>query len=187
MRGRNGGSSSLIDCLIVSVVLGAVLGILGGVLSGVLKALGGLLTLIGNDMGGGVSDLGVVLGVVGIVGVVLAILGILVGVLHKVSGDRVGVISDVIAIARARRTGQEAPTHQPTVPALVPRSLCWVRGLLPAGEGADWWAEVTSCLAETRDRGQQLRYARSYRRAALQLLWTSWALHLRSSRYRELS
>jgi hypothetical protein len=32
-------------------------------------------------------------------------------------------------------------------------SLRGVRGLLPGGEGTGWWAEVTSCLAETPDPG----------------------------------
>lgn len=37
-------------------------------------------------------------------------------------------------------------------PALGPSSLRWVRSLLPGEEGAAWWAEVISCLAETPTR-----------------------------------
>jgi hypothetical protein len=64
-------------------------------------------------------------------------------------------------------------------PALAPRSLCWVRSLLPSEEGRAWWAEVTSCLAETPDPGQHRQYVRSYRRSVPQVVWTSWTLHVR--------
>jgi hypothetical protein len=36
-------------------------------------------------------------------------------------------------------------------PALGPSSLRWIRGLLPGEARTGWWAEVTSCLAETPD------------------------------------
>jgi uncharacterized protein DUF4383 len=63
--------------------------------------------------------------------------------------------------------------------ALGPSSLRWVRGLLPGEEGTAWWAEVTSCLAETPDPGQRRQYVRSYRRSVPQLVWTSWTLPVR--------
>jgi hypothetical protein len=63
--------------------------------------------------------------------------------------------------------------------ALDPRSLRWARGLLPGDEGAAWWAEVTSCLAETPDPGERRRYVRSYRRSVPQLVWTSWTPQVR--------
>ena len=44
-------------------------------------------------------------------------------------------------------------------PALGPSSLRWVRGLLSGEEGTGWWAEVTSCLAETPDPGQRRQRA----------------------------
>jgi Domain of unknown function (DUF4383) len=60
-------------------------------------------------------------------------------------------------------------------PALGPKSLRWIRSLLPGEEGTAWWAEVTSCLAETPDPRQRRQYVRSYCRSVPQLLWTSWA------------
>lgn len=58
------------------------------------------------------------------------------------------------------------------------RALRWVRGLLPGEEGAAWWAEVTSCLAETPDPGPRCRYVRSYCRSVPQLVWTSWTAQI---------
>jgi len=46
--------------------------------------------------------------------------------------------------------------------ALGPWSLRWVRSLLPGEEDTGWWAEVTSCLAETPDSGQRGQYERSF-------------------------
>jgi hypothetical protein len=63
-------------------------------------------------------------------------------------------------------------------PALGPRSLRWVRSLLPGEEGTAWWAEVTSCLAEASDPGQRRRYVRSYYRSVPRLLWTSWTAQI---------
>jgi hypothetical protein len=65
-------------------------------------------------------------------------------------------------------------------PAPAPRSLGWVRGLLPAEEGTAWWAEVTSCVAEISDPGERRRYLRSYRQSIPQLIWTSWTSEVRS-------
>jgi hypothetical protein len=65
-------------------------------------------------------------------------------------------------------------------PAPALRSLGWVRGLLPAAEGTAWWAEVTSCVAETSDPGERRRYLRSYRQSIPQLVWTSWTSEVRS-------
>jgi hypothetical protein len=62
---------------------------------------------------------------------------------------------------------------------LAPRSLRWVRGLLPGAEGKAWWAEVISCLAEAPDSGERRRYVRSYRRSVPRLVWTSWTPQVR--------
>lgn len=69
----------------------------------------------------------------------------------------------------------------------TPRTLRWVCGLLPRGEGAAWLAEVRSCLAEAQDEDERRRHIRGYRRAVPRLVWTSWALHLRGSGSRTLS
>ena len=61
----------------------------------------------------------------------------------------------------------------------VPRSLRWIRGLLPGAEGEAWLAEVISCLAETPDSGERRQYVRSYRRSAPRLVWTSWTAQVR--------
>src|SRR5205085_1984337 len=61
----------------------------------------------------------------------------------------------------------------------APRSLRWIRGLLPGAEGEAWWAEVISCLAETPDSGERRQYVRSYRRSAPRLMWTSWTPQVR--------
>ena len=74
-------------------------------------------------------------------------------------------------------TGVLPAAPRPT-PAL--KSLSWVRGLLPAEEGTAWWAEVTSCVAETSDPGERRRYLRSYRQSIPQLVWTSWTSEVRS-------
>ncbi len=79
------------------------------------------------------------------------------------------------------------PEHLRAVPTLAPKTLRWVRGLLPGDEGAAWLAEMTSCLAEAHDKGERRRYVRSYRRGVPQLIWTSWAVHLGGSRSRTLS
>jgi len=64
-------------------------------------------------------------------------------------------------------------------PVRGPSSLLWVGSLLPREEGTAWWAEVTSCLAETSDPDQRRRYVRSYRRSVPQLVWTSWTSQVR--------
>lgn len=64
--------------------------------------------------------------------------------------------------------------------APAPRSLRWTRGLLPGEEGAAWWAEVMSCLAETPDPDERRRYLRSYRQSVPQLVWTSWTSQVRA-------
>jgi hypothetical protein len=62
---------------------------------------------------------------------------------------------------------------------LAPRSLRWVRGLLPGAEGQAWWAEVISCLAETPDSSERRQYVRSYRKSVPRLVWTSWTPQVR--------
>lgn len=64
----------------------------------------------------------------------------------------------------------------------APTSLRWVPGLLPREEGMAWWAELTSCLAETTDPGERRCYLRSYRRSVPQLVWTSWTSPVRQAR-----
>ncbi|MDQ3765045.1 MAG: hypothetical protein M3460_27125 [Actinomycetota bacterium] len=59
--------------------------------------------------------------------------------------------------------------------------------LLPSNEAAAWLAEVTSCLAETHEEGEQYRYLRSYRRSVPRLVWTSWTLRLTAPRRRKPS
>lgn len=133
------------------------------------------------DVGGGLGGGGLV--VVSLVG------GVVAGV---VSGVVVGLVVGLVAVGlgvsvRRWRRGSPDPASLPTVPPLAPRTLRWVRGLLPSDEGAAWLAEVTSCLAEVRDKGERRRYVRSYRRGVPQLIWTSWALHVSGSRSRKLS
>jgi uncharacterized protein DUF4383 len=64
-------------------------------------------------------------------------------------------------------------------PAMGLSSLHWVGGLLPSEERSAWWAEVTSCLAETSDPNKRRQYVRSYRRSVPQLVWTSWTSQVR--------
>jgi hypothetical protein len=113
--------------------------------------------------------------------------GLFVGVLGSLLGSLLGGVLGVVRVL-ARRPGSRTLARGHTVPPLAaPRSLRWVRGVLPDGEGAAWLAEVSSCLAETRNRGKRRRYLRSYRRNVPRLIWTSWTEHLSKSRSRELS
>ncbi|MGH3926921.1 MAG: hypothetical protein ACRDS9_14325 [Pseudonocardiaceae bacterium] len=98
----------------------------------------------------------------------------------------IGVVGRVVKVGQRR--GAQVPAHLRTLAHLAaPRSLRWARDLLPGDEGTAWLAEVASCLAEARDKRERRRYVRSYRRGVLRLIWTSWVLHLSSSRSRELS
>jgi hypothetical protein len=142
----------------------------------------GLVGLVVGVLGGGILVVCVfvvlVLDVLG--GAVIGVLGDLLGGL--LSGVRV-CVDGVLA----RRPGSRAPARGHTVPLLAaPRSLRWVRGVLPDGEGATWLAEVSSCLAEAATKSERHRYVRSYRRTVPQLIWTSWAEHLSASHRREL-
>ena len=78
-------------------------------------------------------------------------------------------------------SGRQADQGPPLSPAPGPRSLRWVPGLLPGGEGKAWWAEVTSCLAETADPYQRRQYVRSYQREVPRLVWTSWTPQVRGA------
>ncbi|HSL07579.1 MAG TPA: hypothetical protein VK887_06335 [Pseudonocardiaceae bacterium] len=112
--------------------------------------------------------------------------GIVAGIgVVAVGGLLLVVVSVVVEVGQRR--GAQVPAHLRAVSPLAPRTLRWVRGLLPGDEGAAWLAEVTSCLDEARDKGERRRYVRSYRRKVPQLIWTSWALHLGGSRSRTLS
>ena len=92
------------------------------------------------------------------------------------SGHRVLVAGDG-EILGGRRDRQVTARFRSGL-ALGPRSLWWVGSLLPS-EGRAWWAEVTSCLAETPDPGQRRQYVRSYRRSVPQVVWTSWMPQVR--------
>lgn len=78
-------------------------------------------------------------------------------------------------------SGRQAGEGRPLGPAPGPRSLRWVPGLLPGEEGKAWWAEVTSCLAETADSHQRRQYVRSYQREVPRLVWTSWTPQVRGA------
>lgn len=124
----------------------------------------------------------VVGGVVGvaIVGVAIVGVGVVVG---GVAIGGVGVVDGVSKLVRERRLA----AHLRAIPPLAPRTLRWVRGLLPGDEGAAWLAEVGSCLTETTDEGERRRYVRSYCRGVPRLIWTSWTEHLSASHRRTLS
>lgn len=79
-------------------------------------------------------------------------------------------------------SGHRALGSAATASDSAPVSLSWVPGLLPGEEGRAWWAEVTSCLAETADPGERRRFLRSYRRSVPQLVWTSWTSGVRHAR-----
>lgn len=123
-----------------------------------------------------------------------AVVGVVDGVIGFLLGFVVGGIGGVIAVAVTvvggveigERRGTQVSAHLRSVPPIAPRTLRWVRGLLPSDEGAAWLAEVTSCLAETHDKGERRRYVRSYRRGVPWLIWTSWVLHLSGSQSRDL-
>jgi Domain of unknown function (DUF4383) len=95
------------------------------------------------------------------------------------SGHRVFVAGGTGILGGFGLRDQQATTRCRPAPTLAPSSLRWVRNLLPGKEGAAWWAEVTSCLAETPDPGERRHYVRSYRRSAPQLIWTSWTPQVR--------
>lgn len=146
----------------------------------------GLVGLVVGVLGGGILVVCVL---------VVLVLDVLGGAVIGVLGDLLGgLLSGVLVVVRvcvdgvlARRLGSRAPARGHTVPLLAaPRSLRWVRGVLPDGEGAAWLAEVSSCLAEAATKGERHRYVRSYRRTVPQLIWTSWAEHLSASHRREL-
>ena len=93
----------------------------------------------------------------------------------------------VIFIEVGERRAAQVPAHVRAASPLAPRTLRWMRGLLPGGEGTAWLAEVASSLAETPDKRVRRRLVRSYRRGVPRLVWTSWAEYLSASRRRELS
>lgn len=118
--------------------------------------------------------------------------GLLIGGSIVAGGFLLLVLLAVLIEVRAHR-GEQVPLPPETtgelrgISAPTPRTLRWVRVLLPNDEGSAWVAEVASCLAEAQNESEQRRHIRSYRRAAPQLIWTSWVVHLRSSRSRTLS
>jgi hypothetical protein len=153
----------------------------GGVVLGFFTDVGALISAAFFNALGFLADVavGIVVG-----GSIIAAVGFLLFAL-------VAVVIEV----GARRGEQQIPrtpamATQPYVgpsPTPTPRTLRWVRGLLPRDEGSAWLAEVRSCLADAYDDGERRRHIRGYRRAVPRLVWTSWALHLRGSGSRTLS
>lgn len=152
------------------------------------------------SVGAGAAILGFFSEVAGLLGAFLS--GVLAGVLGFLGEVVVGVIVGgaivggvgslfllvgVVAVEVGQRRAAQVPAHLRADSALAPKALRWVCGLLPGDAGEAWFAEVTSCVAETTDKGERRRYVRSYRRNVPQLIWTSWTEHLRASRRRELS
>jgi hypothetical protein len=125
---------------------------------GTLRAIAALSCLFGS--------LGIIIGVMGNHGI--ATLGLLTGV-----GVSVGALGALVAIPLVGRQRQAVPISRQ-----VPRSLRWVRYVLPICEGHAWVAEVNSVLAEEPDHELQRRYRRGYRRSLPELFWGSWSLHL---------
>ncbi|MGH3902415.1 MAG: hypothetical protein ACRDTA_30005 [Pseudonocardiaceae bacterium] len=119
--------------------------------------------------------------------IVDVVFGVLAGVIIVVVGGLLLLVVVSAVVEVGQRRGAQVPAHLRVVSPLAPRTLRWVRGLLPGDEGTAWLAEVTSCLAEARDKRERRRYIRSYRRSVRRLIWTSWALHLGGSRSRTLS
>jgi len=71
------------------------------------------------------------------------------------SGHRALVAGDNEILGRIGLRDRRATAGFRPGPALGPISLRWIRSMLPGEEGTAWWAEVTSCLAETLDLGQR--------------------------------
>lgn len=133
----------------------------------------------------GLIDLNIGLALVGLdhfttVVVGLVFLGLVAGL-----GFFLALALGLVRIMGDARKVNEVGQSGPALP--LPRSLAWVRGLLPPAEGAAWWCELMSTLAETPDLAQRRAYVRSYRRRLLPLIWTSWAIHLSSARQRKVS
>jgi hypothetical protein len=71
------------------------------------------------------------------------------------SGHRALVAGDNEILGRIGLRDRRATAGFRPGLALGPISLRWIRSMLPGEEGTAWWAEVTSCLAETLDLGQR--------------------------------
>ncbi len=103
-------------------------------------------------------------------------------IIGSLAGGACDLIFEPLNDRQERRWPYVAPLHAGPHP--VPRSLRWVRNLLPGDVGPIWFIEVMSCLAETPDPGERRRYVRSYRRNVPRLVWTSWTEHLITCRQR---
>jgi hypothetical protein len=57
-----------------------------------------------------------------------------------------------------------------------PALLHLVRVLLPRSERRNWWRELSSTLAETRNGAERRTHLRSYLTAAPLTIWTSWSI-----------
>lgn len=129
-------------------------------------------------------------GVFGFLGF-LGVCGFFGGLRDVIGGVIVGVVFLLLVVAciiievGERRVAQ-VPAYLRAVTPQAPRTLRWVHNLLPGEEGAAWLVEVTSCLAETLNKGERRRYLRSYRRSVPRLIWSSWTVRLSASRRREL-
>ncbi len=158
----------------LNLPLGMLGGAVGGLVGGVVGSVFGGDLVAGGGIVGGVffvtSDIGLDL-------LTLVLSGVTVGLVLAGASRVVHLLGVPASVRHSHRIG-----HAPTklYPGVVPPSLRWLGSLLPSDEGAAWLAEVLSCLAETPARRERRRHIRSYRRAAPDLLWTSWATYLRS-------
>lgn len=159
-RRRGDHSKSIVISIVINIVISIVI-----LCIAIFVAIFGVGVV--NAVGGGAIVGAIVVGGVAIVGAIVV----------------VGVVDGVSKLVRERRLA----AHLRAIPPSAPRTLRWVRGLLPGDEGAAWLAEVGSCLTETTDEGERRRYVRSYCRGVPRLIWTSWTEHLSASHRRTLS
>jgi hypothetical protein len=173
-----------------------------GTVGDVASAGVGVADVAGVGAVGDIASVGVGATLLGLLGEVVDFLGAaLLGILGFLGEVVVGLVTGCVIVGGVgfllllivsvvvevgQRRGAQVPAYLRAVSPLAPRTLRWVRSLLPGDEGAAWLAEVTSCLAETTDKGERRRYMRSYRRNVPQLIWASWTEHLSASRQREL-
>ncbi|MGH3856769.1 MAG: hypothetical protein ACRDR6_25445, partial [Pseudonocardiaceae bacterium] len=126
---------------------------------GTLRAVGALGSLGGS--------LGVIVSV--LAGNGGSALGVLVG-----AGVLIGAVSAIIIVPLSGQRQASRP-----IPSQAPRSLRWLRFLLPYVEGRAWLAEAAGVIAEAPDEDTRRHYLRCYRRAIPRLIFTIWSEHLR--------
>jgi hypothetical protein len=173
-----------VDNMVAGMAVGGVSAIIGRTVG---RIFGGDI-VVGSAVIGGVGGAGfapnvdVLSGVLsGVLGGVLG--GVLIGIL--IAG-LIRIVQLVSVPSNVRLYPQIGPAHMGLIAAPAPRSLRWVRDLLPSDEGTAWLSEAMSCLAETADEHERRLYVRSYRRAAPQLIWTSWSEYLKASHHRKI-